>query len=324
MSSLVFRKLRPRLESVLSTRRETRIRDARQILLEGIYKDYLKTLPPDDWQYLPQARYIKEIEAFKTFLMSPCDGRGDMAPGYAASFFPEFIEQWTRKQQEEMIDVFPKVDGTEETFETKLQRLELATSVVTCTDCKYKGYSGRVLVGWKSICRHRRSIVGGYIEPCATYEVNDNAVAAAASLVSCVGLDPSTATLDDMNTRDDRFMCGNCMPVDYRGVRGLKVYTWIECVRSFLINTHTSLISKSQIQHVMEMIIQNDPMHNTPVWHLLTPEATRFVREHESPYPHHLHDIWRCNHCAHHFALQVRQADAIEHVKKMYVFFLPL
>lgn len=215
----------------MENRKETRIKGARQSLLEGIYRDFLKTLPPDTWQYLPQARYANEVDAFKEFLNAPCDKRGDLIPGQAVTFFPEYISKWTRKQLEETIEVFPKLEGVEESFETKVQRLELVTSVITCSDCKYKCHLGHALIGWKNICRHRRSTIPGYVVPCATYEIYDNCVAAAASLVTCVGLDPSTTTVSDMDARNDRFICGNCLPDYYRGLRCQKVYTWLECVR---------------------------------------------------------------------------------------------
>ena len=60
-------------------------------------------------------------------------------------------------------------------------------------------------------------------------------------------------------------------------------------------------------------------MHNTPGWLLLTPEATRFVKEHEYKYPRPISEIWRCNLCASHYDNLVSQIDAIEHVKTVYV-----
>ena len=62
-----------------------------------------------------------------------------------------------------------------------------------------------------------------------------------------------------------------------------------------------------------------DVMHATPAWLLLSSAATRFVREHERPYPHRLHHIWRCNHCAQHFEKQEMQQDVVDHVKWVYV-----
>jgi hypothetical protein len=61
--------------------------------------------------------------------------------------------------------------------------------------------------------------------------------------------------------------------------------------------------------------------HARPAWLLLSPAATRFVREHEKPHPHPLHCIWRCNHCAHHFEQQTSQADVVAHVTNVYVDF---
>ena len=218
------------METLVQNRKETRLKTERLQLLESIYKDYQKSLTPDEWQYLPPGRLVKDIEGFSEFKDAPYDKRGDMAPGYAAQLFPAFIADWTRSQQLETLKLFPQPEGFEEPFETRLKRLDLATSVVTCMGCKYTVRDGWTLLGWKSICRHRRNNMPGFVHPCSTYEVNDNAVAAAASLVSCVGLDPSTATIEEMNARNDRFMCGNCMAEDGHGVRGLKAYTWVECV----------------------------------------------------------------------------------------------
>ena len=37
------------------------------------------------------------------------------------------------------------------------------------------------------------------------------------------------------------------------------------------------------------MSLHSDVMHTTPAWLLKTPEATRFVREHEHAYPRPFH-----------------------------------
>jgi len=233
---VAFRQIKPIIESLVKEVKITRIETERRKLLKGIYQDYLKARPPGEWQYLPEpdTRRILEIEGFKEFLEAPFDERGDIFPGYAVAFFPDFIDNWVKGHQEEIVGILPDLEDAEETFEAKVQRLELATSVVTCRDCNDSSHLGLVLVGWKNICRHLRSTSHGYPDNCQTYEVNHHAVAAAASLVSCVGLDPLTTTMDDMNRRDDRFMCGTCLPEDYRGRRFMRVYTWLECVCYFL------------------------------------------------------------------------------------------
>jgi len=209
-------------------RKVARLKVERQKLLESIYCDYLKSLDPNKWQYLPPPQLVIGIEGFSEFLSAPYDKRGHMTPSYAVSLFPEFIEDWTRKQQEAIISLFPPAVDLER--QAKLEKLELATSVFTCVDCRYKIRNGRVLLGWKNICLHRRSIAGSNINRCGAQELNEVASAAAASLVCCVGLDPATTTIEQMDKRNDRFLCGNCTSEPSRGVIGLKVYNWVECV----------------------------------------------------------------------------------------------
>lgn len=230
-----FRMIRPRLELLITAFKIERIETARRKLLKGIYKDYLKSLPPDEWQYLPHvdARYILDIEPFQEFLQAPYDKRGDMAPGYAASLFPESTDKWAKARREEIVSLLPTLEGASETFEVKAQRLELATSVVTCRDCIDISHHGFALVGWKNIRRHQRSAFNGSPDKCRTYVISRSAIAAATALVFCVGLDPLTTTADDMIRRDDRFICGNCLPDTHRGRKFMRVYTWLECVRHF-------------------------------------------------------------------------------------------
>jgi len=229
LSPPAFRRIKIDLEGRIRDRRAIRIKEARHHLLKGIYHDYLKTLPPEQWHHLPQAQYILCIEGFEDFLNAPPDKRGDMAPCHAVTWFPRFIEEWTKDEQKAIVRLLPRKEEPE-SFEAKLKRLELATSVLRCTMCKDRHHAGRVLIGWKAICRHRCSMLEGLRKSCVSYEMNYIARLAAISVVSCVGLDPSMATVDDMNARDDRFMCGDCMPENHRGLHGWKVYTWIECV----------------------------------------------------------------------------------------------
>lgn len=226
-----FREIKSRIEVLIKEAKAGRIVVERQNLLRGIYRDYLKVLPPVAWQYCPRVDgpHILEIEAFRDFLGPPFEKRGDIAPGYAATFFSDSIDKWVRTQQENIAGILPALEGVKETSETKIQRLELATSVLTCRVCNYSSHSGHALVGWKSICRHLCSSVNCY-KNCQKFEVNRHAVAAATSLVSCVGLDPLITTMDDMDQRNDRFMCGSCIPEENGGRRFMRVYTWLECV----------------------------------------------------------------------------------------------
>ncbi|KAJ3507272.1 hypothetical protein NLJ89_g6396 [Agrocybe chaxingu] len=272
-----FRELRPQVEQIVRTRKENRLKVERQQLIQGIYKDYLKSQNPDSWQYLPQEHLVRDIDGFSDFLNAPFDKRGDLSPGFAASLFPDFISYWTKTQQEETVDLLPRV-GDEEDLMAKLRGLSSSHPSSPATTASTR-----------------------HTSPCGSYTLDEDAVAAATALVSCVGLDPSTTTIKQMDERDDRFMCGNCMSETSRGVTGLRVYTWREC-----------------IYHVVEEILQNDPVHSLASWILLTPEAARFVKEQEYLSPHPVQEVWRCNLCAEHFDTRLIQSQAIDHVKKVH------
>ena len=183
------------------------------------------------------------IPGFAEFLYAKYDTRGDVAPSYALTIFPHSVATWTREQKER-ITALLKPSSTqspdEETFESRVRRLELATSIMKCNDCNFKCTRGLALVGWENIFRHLCLEPSPHCNPCQTIELDESACAAAASLVRCLGLDPKVATIKDMDERDARLLCGNCMPETSRGVTGLKVYTWRECVR-----THSHLLTTS-------------------------------------------------------------------------------
>ncbi|KAF8912005.1 hypothetical protein CPB84DRAFT_742614 [Gymnopilus junonius] len=297
-TSRSFRKIRPRLESTVIKRKTSRIKNERQELLQGVYRDYQKTIDPSSWHCLPPITLVKTIPGFADFLNAPYDKRGDIDPGHAVTLFPDFIADWTKRHQSEILQLL-KFDEQQDVG-TRLRKLELATSVVTCIDCRWKSQRGLVLLGWENICRHKRiEAYGGF---CSKFEINEVASVAVNCLLSCVGLDPATTTIDDMNSRDDRFLCGNCPAETSRGIKGLKAYTWIEC-----------------LIHSTEMHLQANAMHDSPIWLLLSPEATRFVKEHEHDYPLPSWSVWRCGKCASHFDEVVPQEEVIYHAKRVHL-----
>jgi hypothetical protein len=206
------------------------------MLLEILYTTYQKTLvAPDSWQYHPPLTFATTIAEFAAFLNAKYDTRGDLDPVYAMTVFPSSVITWTQAQRER-IAALVKPSSTEslgeEAFESKMQRLELATSVMRCDDCKDRSTRGFALVGWENIFRHIcLEAQPHYYNPCQAIRLDEGACAAAASLVSCLGLDPKTTTFKEMDERDARFFCGNCMSETSRGITGLSVYTWMECVR---------------------------------------------------------------------------------------------
>ena len=206
------------------------------MLLESLYTTYQKTLvEPHSWQYHPPLSFVTMIPEFSDFLNTKYDTRGDVDSTYAMTVFPSSIITWIQAQGERIaahVKLSSLESLVEETF-FKMPRLDLATSIMRCDDCKDRSTRGLVLVGSENILRHICLEADPYFNPCQAIRFDDGACAAAASLVSCLGLDPKTTTSKEMDERDARFLCGNCTSETSRGITGLKVYTWLECVRIF-------------------------------------------------------------------------------------------
>ena len=201
-------------------------------------------MAPESWQYHPPLTFATTIPEFADFLNAKYDTRGDVNSIYAMTVFPSSVITWTQAHKERIATLVKPLsaESDEEPFESKMQRLELATSIMRCDDCKDRSTRGLALVGWKNIFRHICLEANPYFNPCQTIRLDEGACAAATSLVSCLGLDPKTTTCKEMDERDARFLCGNCMSETSRGITGLKVYTWMECVR---------VLSPSQIPLVL-------------------------------------------------------------------------
>ena len=191
-------------------------------------------MEPDSWQYHPPSSFVTTLAGFADFLNAKYDTRGDVDPEYANTVFFASIITWTQEQRERiaaLVKPSSPESPDEETLESKMERLELATSIMRCDDCKFRSTRGFALVGWENIFRHICLEAMSSFDPCQAIRLDEGACAAAASLVGCLGLNPKTTTIKDMDERDGRFLCGNCMSETSRGITGLKVYTWKECVR---------------------------------------------------------------------------------------------
>lgn len=191
-------------------------------------------MAPDSWQYHPPVTFTTTIADFSDFLNAKYDTRGDLDPIYAMTVFHPSVIAWTQAQRERIAALVEPLSAEsldEEAFESKMQRLDLATTIMRCDDCKDRSTRGLALVGWENIFRHICLEANPYCNPCQSICLDEGACAAATSLVSCLGLDPKTTTFKEMDERDARFLCGNCLSETSRGITGLMVYTWTECVR---------------------------------------------------------------------------------------------
>jgi hypothetical protein len=108
------------------------------------------------------------------------------------------------------------------------ERMKKVTAIFSCISCKTGRQAGLAVVGWDAASVH---MCGSYPHLFHTnWEFCSVGYAAAASIIRQLGLDPDTATPEDMDKIDARFFCGNCPVKTCRRVQGRKAYTWRECV----------------------------------------------------------------------------------------------
>ncbi|KAF9036649.1 hypothetical protein BJ165DRAFT_1532763 [Panaeolus papilionaceus] len=292
LSPRAFRKVRPIFELNVVGRKITRLKMERQEHIQSIYVNYSKTLNPDEWPSLPPKEAVDTIEGFKPFLEAEFTERGHVTAEFAVSLFPAFIESWRKAVKEAVVNLAPG----------QRRNLDLATSVLSCGGCKRIHRCGKAIFGWDDVFLHKNTLFSVYTQYCNSLEWSHVGETAVVALLRSIGLDENTTTIQELDQRGDRFLCGNCLPRNSRSVNGLRVYTWRECVRH------------SEDTHQMA-----SPAHLDPMWFLLTPEATRFVLQHERPFPSPGEPVWRCNHCAQHYHEALVQDQVVYHVKTVHL-----
>ncbi|PPQ75374.1 hypothetical protein CVT24_013157 [Panaeolus cyanescens] len=300
MNPRAFRKLRPIFEHNVANRKVARLKMERREHLQSIYTNYVKTLAPTEWQSLPPKETIQDIEGFHEFLDAEYNERGHVTTEYAVSLFPSFIEGWRKRVRDAITSLESSSDKESTTL--RCRDLDLATSILKCEGCRLIHRCGKAIFGWEDVFLHKSTLFAGYSRYCDDLEWSNVGEAAVVALLRCLGLDEKTTTIKELDQRDDRFICGNCMPRNSGNVNGLRVYSWRECVL-----------------HSEEMHQISSPIHRDPIWHLLTPEATRFVLEHELPFPSPDEAVWGCNHCAQHYHGSVTQGTVWEHLLRVHL-----
>ena len=263
---MVLEKKKERLE------REMRgIRSARRAIIHTSYKEYLKTLMPSQWKYLPRTIDICAMNPFAAVV----DAEGDVAVT-AADFedafrqLPELIsaDSDTRKLHARSllkistavnhpVSSTPEpgeiVEGETVSSSNSLlpDALDLAIAAFTCRETSCTNYSRResYLFGWDDIAQHHcKSDLGSASSntywtyhrpeyepgpPKIDFSAQGSEIAAA--IVRAIGLDDKVATVSDMDTKakDIRFGCSVCPPLKRDATSWMKGgYKWREFVRS--------------------------------------------------------------------------------------------
>ncbi|KAF8878919.1 hypothetical protein BD779DRAFT_1789089 [Infundibulicybe gibba] len=255
------------------------LRVERLAILRPLYVEYAKSLAPLQWCYLPNIYELVEFPVLRNIM------EADRSAGISQQSFlpvtgqlPALIPEWISAKKERIISMLEPPPSR-----MVDHPLDLATSVFVCTsqNC-HNGSSlwwgtSRVqlaLISWEAIAARSCQATG----TCLYASYNSTAVgfsqsgaSTASSLVRLANLDPSSATIAEMDALDLRFACLQC-PALAPESRLVKGYPW-----------------KSAVEHGMTTEHAN--------WYRMSPEETQRIRQNEAPV-WDSYMAWSCNHCA--------------------------
>lgn len=243
---LVWEKIKPSIEAKVTRQAKKRkaadrkiVVDGRQAVIDRAYREYQKTVSPELWRYLPSFYNLLKYGLISALVNDPSDfPLGISACADAIAKLPEYVADWQVQQRRQiLLLVLPRSDPNFDDPELSNAKLELATSVFACSRCDHRNADRTHLFGGDAVLAHVRC--GGFAVPAPFFFFDDISSRAAAELVQLLGLDPSTASIHDMDRLNARFLCTNCPIHLYRGAQGHKVFTWRECVSNPVAPMHS-------------------------------------------------------------------------------------
>ncbi|KAJ7186180.1 hypothetical protein C8R46DRAFT_1208259 [Mycena filopes] len=202
----------------------------------------------------------------------------------------DYVQAWCAETRAMLVSLLPGSESESTTTE-QLPRLELATSVF-----RVRRYDGQVdtVLGWNQARAHLHwSHDAPTPQPPEQRLVHfsPKGSAVATALVRLLGLDTLTATGDDMDSADARFVCRNC-PIPTHGRQ--EALSWRDCVVHDVDGPNT---------------------HALASWALLSPLASANIRRREVPDDYSQLPVWSCNLCTEFSRRPSRQAEITEHVR---------
>ena len=185
--------------------------------MDDRYRAHQKTLPPTSWPNLPNVEAIYEREPFAAFIASESNEVGELPEEPVQSDLASFPDSWVQMHES---NIYARL-------ESPYENLDLAVNVFVCASCEEDGIRcpASILIGLKDLRSHFKCI-----NPQFEFRFSFAGRASALALVDLLGMDPKTATVNDLDARDARFFCEGCNVSWNRGVLGRQALTWRECV----------------------------------------------------------------------------------------------
>ncbi|KAF5313419.1 hypothetical protein D9611_008536 [Ephemerocybe angulata] len=260
-------------------------------LLRLCCERYLSTLSPSERQYVPPVEVFRARPEISRFVDAP------LTVAVNEEDFQPFVDQLGRhivdyqaRQKMEALATIPASFGLKEGTDP----FELARVIFQCDVGKSTGSAcSKFLVTWPMIRSHRCKARVAYSHPdpptetSPTVVLNQDASVTSSEVITLAGLDPATATIQDMDERGALFVCNKCSDSTSETVI---VHTW-----------------RTAVYHA-------EFHHNERFWHsggwVTNPTTFRVTNAMETKHAKEMSrytPVWSCNHCTYH----LKPVDAV-------------
>lgn len=233
-------------QPLIQQRTAARLEKAQQLLirtrsdtLKAMYTAHLKTLPPVEWDALPRGRVFLELPEVESILRSPADVLiTDATFAELMTTLPTMVDAWRQAMKSSLGNLIDNAGGLPISAHGSVSKpgidcVHLAIAIFRCVRDQSDYFP-------HCPCYNKRVIS---LDGALRYECWDcpnklafdkDASKAMASVVHLARLDPSTATADDMEKLDLKFVCSHCTSGHYP-----LVYDWRGTVRSVILDIYS-------------------------------------------------------------------------------------
>ncbi|KAK0191731.1 hypothetical protein F5146DRAFT_1050141 [Armillaria mellea] len=249
LTSFSWKKILPGLEDTIAQHRDMvakseyrRALQRRTDILKTLYTSYQREFVPSVWKQMPPYMDVCMFAMFRTILESPTkDQIGESSFSCAMEELPNLVAAWQQERATRVRNL---------AFNTTIDPMTLAICVFGCSGCY--NYSGTYGDLWRHRCHLHRSYIYwdfGFQNIDSFYECMGNGditfdsrrSAMASYLVGTVLGNPTTMTIEEMDSLGDAFLCMDC-PVNMFRLGGRNILfgrpllTWRQCINFHVHN----------------------------------------------------------------------------------------
>ncbi|KAK7030370.1 hypothetical protein VNI00_014114 [Paramarasmius palmivorus] len=266
-------------DGVLATRRQ---------FVSNLYTRYKGSLIPSQWRNLPPVNFaVTLLPSLYQLLLSPDTTVVPEEPIIAAfNTLPQAIDDWIQSATSNLAE--ERTAPLADTFHANSSPWESATTIVKTMCCR------RVTSSLSAALRHTCSATKSPGVPLAVPKLQDGeGKETARRLAALSGLDPDSATADEMDDIGAFYRCINGLRSSHAHVEPCFVGTWRPCIR-----------------YAIEQA-QYDECSRRPSWN----PKWSLCQDDEGVDRTDGRELWACGHCNAHVENLAKRAEVIQHVR---------